>query len=89
MLGFSRTDNDTLVSCLGDPQRTAAAYRELLQRGHDALGAIRAGLRHDARRDYLRTHCRIDAELTGSGGSEKSGAAERQRGCGAFGAGGR
>ncbi|HZP54137.1 HEAT repeat domain-containing protein [Actinocrinis sp.] len=47
MLGFSRTDNDTLVSCLGDPQRTAAAYRELLQRGNDALGAIRAGLRHE------------------------------------------
>jgi HEAT repeat protein len=47
MLGFVSTDNDALVACLGDPQRTAAAYRELLQRGHDALDAIRAGLRHE------------------------------------------
>jgi HEAT repeat protein len=47
MLGFVRTDNDTLVSCLGDRQRTVAAYHELLRRGNDALGAIRAGLRHE------------------------------------------
>ena len=47
MLGFVRTDNETLVSCLGDPQRAVAAYHELLRRGKDALGAIRAGLRHE------------------------------------------
>lgn len=46
MLGFARTDNGTLVSCLGDPQRTVAAFHELLRRGHDALDAIRTGL-HD------------------------------------------
>lgn len=44
MLGFVSTDNDALVACLGDAQRTVAAYRELLRRGQDALGAIRAGL---------------------------------------------
>ena len=47
MLGFIKTDDETLVSCLGDPQRTVAAYHELLRRGQDALSAIRAGLRHD------------------------------------------
>ncbi|MFJ9690747.1 HEAT repeat domain-containing protein [Kitasatospora sp. NPDC101183] len=47
MLGFVRTDNDALVSCLGDPQRAVAAYRELLRRDGDALGAIRAGLSHE------------------------------------------
>jgi hypothetical protein len=46
VLGFVRTDNEALVSCLGDPQRTVAAYHELLRRGADALGAIRAGLQH-------------------------------------------
>ncbi|MFD8786453.1 HEAT repeat domain-containing protein [Kitasatospora sp. NPDC059599] len=46
MLGFSRTDDEALVSCLGDPQRTVAAYRELLHRAADALDAIRAGLSH-------------------------------------------
>lgn len=46
MLGFVSTDNDALVACLGDPQRTVAAYRELLRRGQDALGAIRNGLSH-------------------------------------------
>jgi HEAT repeat protein len=46
ILGFVRTDNDTLVSCLGDSQRTVAAYHELLRRGQDALSAIRAGLSH-------------------------------------------
>ena len=46
VLGFVRTDNDALVAYLGDPQRTVAAYHELLRRGQDALGAIRAGLRH-------------------------------------------
>lgn len=46
MLGFVRTVNEALVSCLGDPQRTVAAYRELLRRGQNALSAIRAGL-HD------------------------------------------
>ncbi|KUN76359.1 HEAT repeat domain-containing protein [Streptomyces griseoruber] len=45
MLGFVRTDDEALVSCLGDPQRTVAAYRELLRRGESAVGAIRAGLR--------------------------------------------
>ena len=46
MLGFVRTDNEALVSCLGDPQRVVAAYHELLRRGQDAVGAIRAGLHH-------------------------------------------
>ncbi|MFF2614272.1 HEAT repeat domain-containing protein [Kitasatospora sp. NPDC058046] len=48
MLGFVRTDNEALVSCLGDPQRAVAAYRELLRRAEDALGAIRAGLSHES-----------------------------------------
>ena len=47
MLGFVSTDNDALVVCLGDPQRTVAAFHELLRRGHDASGAIRAGLHHE------------------------------------------
>jgi len=46
MLGFVRTDNEALVSCLGDPQRAVAAYHELLRRDEDAVGAIRAGLHH-------------------------------------------
>ena len=37
MLGFTRTDNQALVSCLGDPQRAVAAYHELLRRGKDAV----------------------------------------------------
>ncbi|MFF4923530.1 HEAT repeat domain-containing protein [Kitasatospora sp. NPDC001261] len=48
MLGFVRTDNEALVSCLGDPQRAVAAYRELLRRAEGALGAIRAGLSHES-----------------------------------------
>jgi HEAT repeat protein len=47
MLGFVRTDNESLVSSLGDPQRAVAAYHELLRRGKDAVGAIRAGLQHE------------------------------------------
>ena len=47
MLGFVRTDNEALVSCLGDPQRAVAAYHELLRRGPDAVSTIRAGLRHE------------------------------------------
>jgi len=47
MLGFVRTDNESLVSCLGDPQRAVAAHHELLRRGKDAVGAIRAGLQHE------------------------------------------
>jgi HEAT repeat protein len=47
MLGFTRTDNEALVACLGDPQRAVPAYHELLRRGQDATGAIRAGLRHE------------------------------------------
>jgi HEAT repeat protein len=47
MLGFVRTDNEALVSCLGDPQRAVAAYHELLRRGQHATGAIRAGLHHE------------------------------------------
>jgi HEAT repeats len=47
MLGFARTDNETLVWCLGDPQRAVAAYHELLRRGKDAVSAIRAGLHHE------------------------------------------
>ena len=46
MLGFVRTDNESIVSCLGDPQRAVAAFHELLRRGKDAAGAIRAGLHH-------------------------------------------
>jgi hypothetical protein len=46
MLGFVRTDNEALIACLGDPQRSVAAYRELLRRGQGATGAIRAGLQH-------------------------------------------
>ena len=30
MLGFVRTDNQSLVWCLGDPQRAVAAYHELV-----------------------------------------------------------
>ncbi|MFE3879125.1 HEAT repeat domain-containing protein [Kitasatospora sp. NPDC059146] len=55
MLGFVRTDNEALVACLGDPQRTVAAYRELLRRGADALEAIRAGLADD--RAAVREGC--------------------------------
>jgi hypothetical protein len=47
MLGFARTDDEALVSCLGDPQRAVAAYHELLRRGEDAMGAIRADLGHE------------------------------------------
>lgn len=47
MLGFTSTDDESLVSCLGDPQRAVAAYHELLRRGKDAVGAIRAGLHHE------------------------------------------
>ncbi|MEU9046182.1 MULTISPECIES: HEAT repeat domain-containing protein [unclassified Kitasatospora] len=47
MLGFVRTDNEALVSCLGDPQRAVAAYQELLRRKEDSVGAIRAGLSHE------------------------------------------
>jgi hypothetical protein len=46
VLGFARTDNEALVSCLGDRQRAVAAHHELLRRGEGAVGAIRAGLRH-------------------------------------------
>ncbi|MFI1523983.1 HEAT repeat domain-containing protein [Kitasatospora cineracea] len=46
MLGFVRTDNEALVTYLGDPQRTVAAYRELLRRGEDAVDAVRHGLSH-------------------------------------------
>jgi hypothetical protein len=49
MLGFVRTDNEALVSCLGDPQRAVTAYHELLRRGKDAVGAIRSGLRDENR----------------------------------------
>ncbi|MFD7640445.1 HEAT repeat domain-containing protein [Kitasatospora sp. NPDC059795] len=48
MLGFVKTDNEALVSYLGDPQRAVAAYWELLRRKEDALGAIRAGLSHES-----------------------------------------
>ena len=44
VLGFVKTDNESLVSCLGDPQRAVATYHELLRRGKDAVGAIRAGV---------------------------------------------
>jgi hypothetical protein len=41
MLGFVRTDNEVLVSCLSDSQRAVTAYHELLRRDEDAVGAIR------------------------------------------------
>jgi hypothetical protein len=47
MLGFTSAGNQALVWCLGDPQRAVAAYHELLRRGQDATGAIRAGLQHE------------------------------------------
>jgi hypothetical protein len=47
MLGFARTDNESLIWCLGDPQRAVTAYHELLRRGKDAVDAIRAGLQHE------------------------------------------
>jgi hypothetical protein len=47
MLGFVRTDNEALVSCLAEPQRAVAAYHELLRRREGAMGAIRAGLQHE------------------------------------------
>jgi HEAT repeat protein len=47
MLGFVSTDNDALVAYLGDPQRTVAAFHELLRRGPEALEAIRSGLGHE------------------------------------------
>ncbi|GHI02516.1 hypothetical protein Scel_08370 [Streptomyces cellostaticus] len=40
---------------MGDPQRAVAAHRELLRRGEDALGAVRAGLRH--RNPAVREGC--------------------------------
>ena len=47
MLGFTRTDNEALVSCLGDSPRAVGAFHALLQRGESALSAIRAGLHHE------------------------------------------
>jgi HEAT repeats len=47
MLGFARTGNEALVSCLGDPQRAVTAYHELLRRGRDAVAEIRTGLHHE------------------------------------------
>jgi HEAT repeat protein len=47
MLGFASTGNEALVTCLGEPQRSVAAYHELLRRGQDAVGEIRAGLHHE------------------------------------------
>ncbi|MGW2646251.1 HEAT repeat domain-containing protein [Streptomyces sp. NPDC001393] len=58
MLGFVRTDSEALVSCLGDPQRTAVAYRELLRRGEHAVSAIRAGL-HDGNPAVREGCCRL------------------------------
>ncbi|MFD8478334.1 HEAT repeat domain-containing protein [Kitasatospora sp. NPDC059673] len=48
MLGFVRTDNEALVSYLGDPQRAVAAYWELLRRKDAGVGAIRTGLSHES-----------------------------------------
>lgn len=47
MLGFVRTDDEALVACLGDAQRSAPACRELLRRGESARSAVRAGLRDE------------------------------------------
>ncbi|MEU1179961.1 HEAT repeat domain-containing protein [Streptomyces sp. NPDC005820] len=66
MLGFVRTDNEALVSCLGDPQRTVAAYRELLRRGENALSAIRVGLR-DADPAVREGCCRLLDHLVDTG----------------------
>ena len=54
MLGFVSTDNESLVSCLGDPHRAVAAYHELLRRGKDA------------RRHHLPTDHPTRAQVTGS-----------------------
>ncbi|MFF3915988.1 HEAT repeat domain-containing protein [Streptomyces sp. NPDC001852] len=58
MLGFVRTDSAALVSCLGDPQRSAMAHRELLRRGEHAVSAIRAGL-HDGNPAVREGCCRL------------------------------
>ncbi|MEU9076865.1 HEAT repeat domain-containing protein [Kitasatospora sp. NPDC048538] len=46
MLGFVSTDDQSLVSCLADPQRAVPAYQELLRRGEGVIAAVRAGLSH-------------------------------------------
>ncbi|MGD3109553.1 HEAT repeat domain-containing protein [Streptomyces sp. YGL11-2] len=58
MLGFVSTDNEALVSCLGDPHRAAAAYRGLLRRGAGAMDVIRAGL-HDEDPAVREGCCRL------------------------------
>ncbi|MER7844923.1 HEAT repeat domain-containing protein [Kitasatospora sp. NPDC096077] len=65
MLGFVRTDDQALVSYLGDPQRTVAAYRELLRRGAGALDSIRAGL-DDPRAAVREGCCRLLDHLVDS-----------------------
>jgi hypothetical protein len=48
MPGFTRTDSQALVSCLGDPQRAVAAYHELLRCGKGAVGALSPAVRKKA-----------------------------------------
>ncbi|WP_035858047.1 HEAT repeat domain-containing protein [Kitasatospora cheerisanensis] len=70
MLGFVRTDNEALVAYLGDPQRTVAAYWELLRRKDGALEAIRDGLSH--RNAAVREGCcRLLDHLVDTGSMER------------------
>jgi hypothetical protein len=64
MLGFVRTDNEALVSCLGDPQRAVAAYRELLRRTEDAVGASTWRRQHNAA--GVRANCDLVSRERGS-----------------------
>ena len=65
VLGFVRTDNESLVSCLGDPQRAVAAFYELLRRGQDADQALEPALRHLASDPDAHVRARA-AELAGN-----------------------
>ncbi|MFE9423143.1 HEAT repeat domain-containing protein [Kitasatospora sp. NPDC006697] len=65
-----RTDNEALVSCLGDPQRAVAAYRELLRRADGALEAIRAGL-GDERAAVREGCCRLLDHLVDAGSMDR------------------
>jgi HEAT repeat protein len=46
MLGLADRSDERVVDALGSAPRTSSAYRYLLNRGQEAVPAIRAGLRH-------------------------------------------
>jgi len=46
MLGLADQSDERVVDALGSAPRTSSAYRHLLNRGRDAVPAIRVGLRH-------------------------------------------